>query len=209
MQAQAAEYSGYAGPSRCFLERFCGAGGNRVSPFFLCVGLYAACGRVVRVLVGSRSRATGVARLAKMNTGPPVITKVRLQNPKRRVWAVRRRSRGSATLPDVHANHAGARQLLLLRSSAKCRIAEYTRRSFFCDKGASSCAPWTQSSERPNRSVRLVAGPDCLRRVGPRDPDSFTQKSRVPVCQLVVRSCVRANEEAARKRSRVISRSLV
>jgi hypothetical protein len=34
--------------------------------------------------VGARSRATGVARLAKMNTEPSVITEVGLQNPKTR-----------------------------------------------------------------------------------------------------------------------------
>jgi len=56
-----------------------GAGGNPMSRGLACT---AACLRTQPV--GARSRATGVARVTKMNTAPSVITEVGLQNPKGR-----------------------------------------------------------------------------------------------------------------------------
>src|SRR5262249_42505760 len=54
----------------------------------------ARCGFAGR---GARSRATGVARLTKMNTDPPIFIQVGLQNPKRRF--LRRATSGARPYP--------------------------------------------------------------------------------------------------------------
>jgi hypothetical protein len=56
-----------------------------VSRFFVC-GYLCGVWRLVASFapVGARSRATGVARLTKMNTDPSVVAELGLQNSKKR-----------------------------------------------------------------------------------------------------------------------------